>query len=310
VVGGSGPFLLPVAVGLARAGVRVVGVYEAANPLGYLRTAAAVAGASGKLAEAARYAAALARYRVPYRVRHAVVAAHGIDAVSGVDVARLDGDGRAVPGSVRRIACDAVAVGYGFTARLEVALALGCAVRVSADGGLALRVDASGQTSVPGVYAAGEVTGVGGADLAVVEGELVGAAIAGTEQEFGPYLIRLLVRRRALRRFADTMHAVHAPPAGWTGWLDDTTTVCRCEEVPYERIRTAVEDLAASDGRSVKLLARPGMGWCQGRVCGYPTASLTARLRGREVTEADLTAFAHRPFATPVPLGDLGRASS
>jgi hypothetical protein len=70
-----------------------------------------------------------------------------------------------------------------------------------------------------------------------------------------------------------------------------------------------VLELAATDGRTVKLLARPGMGWCQGRVCGYPTAALTARLRGRAVDETELVAFAHRPLATPVRLGELAAGS-
>jgi hypothetical protein len=47
------------------------------------------------------------------------------------------------------------------------------------------------------------------------------------------------------------------------------------------------------------------MGWCQGRTCGYATATLTARACGRPVTEEDLLAFAHRPLATPVSLGEL-----
>ncbi len=92
VVAGAGPFLLPVAVGLAEAGARVVGVFEAGDPRAYLSRPAVLAGLAGKVAEAAGYAARLARHRVPYRVRHAVIAAHaGPDGtVSGVDVARLD----------------------------------------------------------------------------------------------------------------------------------------------------------------------------------------------------------------------------
>ena len=101
------------------------------------------------------------------------------------------------------------------------------------------------------------------------------------------------------------MHAAHAAPAGWPSFLDDDTVVCRCEEVRYGQLRTAVTDLGATDARTVKLLARPGMCWCQGRVCGHATAELTAALCGRAVTRDDLMAFAHRPFAAPVLLGDL-----
>src|SRR5690606_27935301 len=150
--------------------------YETGTPLRYLRQPGALA--AGKVREAAGYAAALARHRVPYRTGYAVVAASGSSAVSSVDGARLDRRGRLVPGSRRQIACDAVAVGYGFTPQLELPLALGCATRLDVDGSLVLEVDTAGRTSVPGVYAAGEVTGVGGADLALAEGRLVGAVVA------------------------------------------------------------------------------------------------------------------------------------
>lgn len=309
VVAGAGPFLLPVAAALAEAGSTVLDVFEAGLPSRYAWHPAAVAGSASKLVEAAGYVVALARHRVRYRSHHAVVAAHGTDAVRAIDIARLDRSGRIVPGSVRRIACDAVAVGYGFVPQLELPIALGCATRVDGDGSLVLAVDVAGQTSVPQVYAAGEVTGIGGAALAVTEGRLVGAGAAIAAGFRSPLseleLLRLLRRRAALRRFAAAMHAVHSPPAGWPTWVTEQTVVCRCEEVRYGQIDAAVRDLGATDARAVKSLCRPGMGWCQGRVCGYPTAALTADLLGRPIAEADLAAFAHRPFAQPITLADL-----
>ena len=63
--------------GLLEAGVRVVAVLEAGNPRGVPARPGVLAGVAGKFGEAAGYAAALARHRVPYRPRHAVAAAHG-----------------------------------------------------------------------------------------------------------------------------------------------------------------------------------------------------------------------------------------
>lgn len=307
VIAGAGPFLLPVATGLLEAGVQVAGVYEAGAPLRYARRPGALA--AGKLREAAGYAALLARHRVRYRMRHAVVAAWGTSAVSSVDVVRLDRRGQAVPGSRHSVDCDAVAVGYGFTPQLELPLALGCATRLDVDGSLVLEVDVAGRTSAPGVYAAGEVTGVGGAELALAEGRLIGAVVAtaaGAPAPFSdPELTRLLSIRAAQRRFAALMHEVHAPPGGWLSWLDDATVLCRCEEVTVGQVREAVSQLGATDARAVKSLCRPGMGWCQGRVCGYATAALTASLCGRRVSSADLTALTRRPIAQPLTLREL-----
>lgn len=312
VVAGAGPFLLPVATGLLAAGVRVAGVYEAGDPLRYARRPGVIA--LGKLREAAGYAARLARHRVPYQTGYAVVAAHGTGAVSSVELARLDRRGRPVPGSRRRVDCDAVAVGYGFTPQLELPLALGCATRLDVDGNLVLDVDVAGRTSLPGVYAAGEVTGVGGADLALTEGRLVGTVVAmaaGRRSRYGEReLTRMLARRGAQRRFARLMHEVHAPPADWPSWLDDDTLVCRCEEVPVARIRAAITDLGATEPRTVRGLCRTGMGWCQGRTCGYATAVLTARLCRRPLTAADLATFARRAIAQPVSLAELAGGAS
>ena len=94
-------------------------------------------------------------------------------------------------------------------------------------------------------------------------------------------------------------------PAGWLGWLTPETIVCRCEEVTAGRVDEAMTDLGATDARTVKLLARPGMGLCQGRVCGYATACLVADRAGRAVTAADVAGLAARPIAQPVPLGVL-----
>jgi D-hydroxyproline dehydrogenase subunit alpha len=165
-------------------------------------------------------------------------------------------------------------------------------------------VAGDGRTSVPGVYAAGEITGVGGSALAVLEGELAGYAAAGGALSTRE-LAQATRRRDRLRAFADLMHTAHPVPAGWPSWLDGATLVCRCEEVPHDAVSHAVTELGATTGRAVKSLARPGMGWCQGRVCGYPTATLTARGCDRRVSGDDLLAFAHRPLATPVRLADL-----
>jgi NADPH-dependent 2,4-dienoyl-CoA reductase/sulfur reductase-like enzyme len=307
VVAGTGPFLLSVADGLLMTGVEVPAVVEANAARRYLRELRSVAGAAAKIPEAVGYGARLVRHRVPYLTRHAVVAAHGDGRLEAVSIARVDEGWHPVPGTVRRVPCDTLAVGYGFTPQIDLLLALGCEPARAADGAAVVAVDRDQRTSVAGLYAVGETTGVGGADLALAEGELAGAAAArelvGAAQPLDARVARRLHRRRTrLRRFADTLHAVHPVRDGWTTWLDDATVVCRCEEVTLAGLREAVCELGAGDARSVKLLARPGMGWCQGRICGTACADLTAALQHRPVTQAEREAMAQRPIAQPVPL--------
>ncbi|MET9338007.1 NAD(P)/FAD-dependent oxidoreductase [Nonomuraea sp. NPDC003804] len=296
VVSGTGPFLLPVAAGLAAAGASVAGVFEANGLFGLARHPLLAAGKAG---EAVGYGAALARRRVPYRTRHAVVAAHGTTSVTHVTVARLDPAWRIL--STRTVECDAVAAGYGFVPQIELAVQLGCATGHSPDGSPVVAVDAAQRTTVAGVYAAGEPTGVGGAALSELEGRIAGLTIARDLAAPGGSLDHVpgVLRRRAerLRAFGEALQHAYPVQPGWQDWLADDTLICRCEEVPLAAVREAMT-LGATDARSVKLLARPGMGWCQGRVCGYAVSCLS----GEPTTQAP-----RRPIAQPIPLGCLER---
>ncbi|MFI5764833.1 NAD(P)/FAD-dependent oxidoreductase [Streptomyces sp. NPDC051563] len=290
VVAGSGPLLLAVAGSLAAAGARVPAVVEAAAYGGYASHAPALLRNPGKLAEGATYGGALLRHGVRLLTRHAVTEAHGTDRVEAVTVTRLDRDWSPVAGTGRRIPCDAVAVGHGLVPQLELATGLGCATRVGPDATVALELDAGQRTSVPGIWSAGETGGIGGAQLALAEGEIAAHVVAGR-----PVPARLVRTRTRLRAFAAAMAGAHRPGPGWTGWLREDTDVCRCEEVAAGRIREAVEDLGARDARTVKLLTRAGMGWCQGRMCGPAVAALAG---GGPAPD-------RRPLSCPVPLRHL-----
>ncbi|MEU4610120.1 FAD-dependent oxidoreductase [Streptomyces umbrinus] len=295
VVAGTGPLLLPVAVGLASAGAKVAALVESADPRNLARQARVLAAHPAKLAEGARYAAELARHRVRTQVRSTVVAAHGTGRLEAVTVAALDGDGRVRPGTERRIPCDTLAVGHGMLPHTDLAEALGCRLD-----GVAVAVDDEQRTDVPGVWAAGEATGIGGAALASAEGRIAGLSIAARLDSRTPErssYASAAKARAGLREFFAAVDTVFAPPARWTEQVTDDTVVCRCEEVPASAIREAVDELGAGDVRTVKLLTRAGMGWCQGRMCGPAVAGLA---RCPETPS-------RRPFARPVPLGVLAR---
>ncbi|MER7900320.1 NAD(P)/FAD-dependent oxidoreductase [Streptomyces sp. NPDC096046] len=289
VVAGTGPLLLPVATGLAAAGVEVAALVESAAPGRLARHGRALA---GKLPEGAGYAARLLRHRVPVLTRHTVVRAHGDDRLTGVTVAALDTDGRVRPGTERHLPCDTLAAGHGMLPHTDLAESLGCRLD-----GFAVAVDTEQRTDVPGVWAAGEATGIGGAALALAEGHIAGHSAAAHLRDTAPDPAPAALTSRArLRRSAAALDAAYPPPAHWAEQLTDDTVICRCEEVTAGAVREAL-DLGAGDARTVKLLTRAGMGWCQGRMCGTAVAGLA----GCAPTPA------RRPFARPVPLGVLAR---
>jgi hypothetical protein len=119
-------------------------------------------------------------------------------------------------------------------------------------------VDARQQTSLPGIYSAGEATGIGGLELSLVEGEIAGYAAAGAFDRAQA----LTASRASHARFADALEQAFALRDELKQLPRPDTMLCRCEDVTLERVR------ACTGWREAKLHTRCGMGPCQGRICG------------------------------------------
>ena len=168
LLAGAGPFLLPVAAQLAslRRGGRGRRRGDAAARMGGCR--AADGRAPGRLVEYAKY-----RTKVRKIVwGHVIVRAEGDERVRSATIAEAGPDW-APTGAERTFEVDAVCTAYGFLPSVDLARALGCELA-----GDAVAHNEDMRTSVAGVFVAGEATGIGGADLALAEGELAGYAAA------------------------------------------------------------------------------------------------------------------------------------
>ena len=290
---GTGPLLLVVADGLLRSGADVAVVAESGHPTRYGLHPTAWSGLASRSREAAAYTATLARHRVPYLAGWGIRSANGTDRVESVTLATRRG-------RTKEYAVDALLVSHGFTPQLELLLALEPETRVDGDGSVVVVVDDQQRTSVPGLLATGEVTGVGGASLAILEGYAAGRAL--TDRAVDP---AVLDRISVHRRFARAMHAVHVPRGEWARDLPDPELVCRCEEVTAGEVRAACRELGVDDLRGAKLMTRAGMGMCQGRMCGRAVTDLVAEASGREPEVAGSVRAGNRLPATPVPLSVL-----
>jgi NADPH-dependent 2,4-dienoyl-CoA reductase/sulfur reductase-like enzyme len=303
LVAGAGPFLLPVAASLTQTGATVVGVLEA-NRLstlvkGWTPRPWQLVSTQGKARELAGYVANHVRHAIPYRTGRAVVAAHGIDRVTSVTTVAVDTAWAPIAGTERTVDVDAVCVSHGFTPRLELAIAAGCSL--TPDRFVLTGPDQ--QTSVLGLYAAGEITGIGGVDLAMAEGRIAGWAAAGGPSD--DKATRTARRRRTTyRAFAARLAAAHGIRPGWSSWLDPHTVVCRCEEVSFGRLCAAVDATSTTSLRSLKLSSRAALGICQGRVCGRSVEEiLAARVAGGSLRDEVIAD--QRPIAAPIRIGDL-----
>ena len=250
VVAGSGPLLLAVAAGLTKAGATIAGVFEQAP-----RTQVApfilfaLPAQPGKLIEGAFYR--LRTLGVPYRFNSWIRRAEGRGRVERVWVS--------IDGKVRAIACDWLACGFHLVPNLELPRLLGCEIESGR-----VKVDALQQSSVEGVACVGELTGIGGLEKAMVEGEIAGWAAVGNQKRafsFASQRSRQLAFAARIERAFMLRPELRRVPA-------DSTIICRCEDVAHK-------ELAACSGwREAKLHARCGMGPCQGRVCGSATEFL------------------------------------
>jgi hypothetical protein len=164
-------------------------------------------------------------------------------------------------------------------------------------------------TSTAGVFAAGEVTGIGGGEVAALEGSLAGRSAASHLGWAGDLVAggRSRARARRLERarhFALLLERLYPLGRGWSEWLTDDTVVCRCEEVAFAAVAEALA-AGAVDVRSVRATTRCGMGYCQGRTCGPALQLLVAAASGRPLESVgDLDS---RPVTTPVELGAVSK---
>jgi NADPH-dependent 2,4-dienoyl-CoA reductase/sulfur reductase-like enzyme len=243
IVAGSGPLLLAVAHYMRTHGARVRLIAEQTSSAALNRFAMGLIAKPGKLFQAGQLRASL--LGVPYRTSTWPIRAEGHDKLECVTLSTR--------GRLFTEPCDYLACGFGLVPNVELAILMGCR-----PGNTGVAVDDRQQTTVPGVYAAGEITGIGGLDLSLVEGEIAGYAAAGK-----PELARRLHgKRQAERRFAAALDRAFTLRPELKQLPQDDTFVCRCEDVTYGRVRQF------RGWREAKLQTRCGMGPCQGRICG------------------------------------------
>lgn len=249
VVSGSGPLLLAIGAGLADAGATILAIYEQAPLSRLVRFGFTLAAQPGKLSEGLRYRRKLGL--VPYRTGCWVTQAEGSERVERVVVTN--------GGKQWRHDCDWLACGFHLVPNLELPRLFGCRI---VDGYVA--IDQFQQTSAPGIACIGELTGIGGLEKALVEGQVAGFTAAGRESQARGLTPKL----RRMQRFAKRLDRAFALREELRALAKPDTFACRCEDVPYAELKEC------GSWREAKLHTRCGMGACQGRICGAATEFL------------------------------------
>jgi NADPH-dependent 2,4-dienoyl-CoA reductase/sulfur reductase-like enzyme len=249
VVAGTGPLLLAVAAYLSEHGADVVCICEQASRFNLGAFGLAMAGFPKKIVEGAKLR--FQSRRAEYLTNSWPVTAMGTERVEAV---RISDNGR-----IREVKCNYLACGYHLVPNVELAQMLLCRLHEGF-----VEVDEFQQTSQPGVYCAGEPTGIGGMELSVLEGRIAGHAASDAKQAAAG----LFPARARYRRLAGAMKKAFGLRPELEALAQPETLLCRCEDVPLGRVRKH------DSWKSAKLHTRCGMGPCQGRVCGAAAAFL------------------------------------
>jgi NADPH-dependent 2,4-dienoyl-CoA reductase/sulfur reductase-like enzyme len=249
IVAGTGPLLLAVAATLRKLGAEVLLICEQASWKSLARFGLALSRWPTKIVQGLQLKRDLTG--VPFAANSWPIAADGGHVVERITVSRN--------GKIETVACDYLACGFHLVPNIELPLLLGCTV----DDGR-VRVNEFQETTISSIFCAGEPTGVGGVDLALVEGQIAGLVAVDRVAEAR----KLFGKRHKANRLTGLLDRTFHLRSELMNLALPLTTVCRCEDVSYIRLQQQ------TSWRTAKLYTRCGMGPCQGRVCGSATQFL------------------------------------
>ncbi len=160
---GAGNVGLIVAYQLLQAGIKVDRVVEAAPNIGGYHV----------------HAAKLRRCGVPIQTSHSIKEVYGEEKVEGAVIVELDAQWKPIPNTEENIKCDTICLAVGLTPSTRLLSQIGVNLEfIPEAGGYVALHDDSMQTSVKGVYVAGDASGIEEASTAMIEGKIAGLAAA------------------------------------------------------------------------------------------------------------------------------------
>lgn len=125
------------------------------------------------------HAAKVARTGVPFYLSHTIVKAEGEDKVTGVTIAEVDSNFKFIPGTEKHFDVDTICLAVGLSPMSQLLKMAGCEMEDNPKrGGQVPICDENGRTSIPGIFVAGDVSGIEEASSAMIEGRMAGITAA------------------------------------------------------------------------------------------------------------------------------------
>jgi sarcosine oxidase subunit alpha len=207
---GAGNVGLIVSYQLLQAGIAVDRVVEAAPGIGGYNV----------------HAAKLRRCGVPIQTSHSIKEVRGENKVEGAVVVRLDENWKPIKDSEEYIKCDTICLAVGLTPSTRLLSQIGVQHDfIPEAGGYVALHDETMQTSVKGVYVAGDASGIEEASTAMIEGKIAGLAAAMQlgrsknkklliqyheeldQLRAGPFGEKPRIAKQKIAKFKETTHA-------------------------------------------------------------------------------------------------------
>lgn len=140
---------------------------------------AAIVDAAPKIGGYGVHAAKVARTGVPFYLSHTITKAEGTDHVTGVVISEVDKNFQPIPGTEKHFDVDTICLAVGLSPMSQLLKMAGCEMEDNPrKGGQVPIVNEHGETSIPGVFAAGDVSGIEEASSAMIEGRMAGVCAA------------------------------------------------------------------------------------------------------------------------------------
>ena len=272
LLAGTGPLQLALAHQLLENGAKLVAVVEAMSVIRLWRYLDRLLRQPGLLWDGFKFLATLKLHQVPFIQSHVILRASGSEEVEKATIAAVDKNSQPIPGTEQTFDVDAICVGYGLVPNTDLTRLCGCIHEYLPErGGWVPRCNENMESSVRGIFVAGDACGVAGFRVALEQGKLAGIYAANNlgyvDRAIADKLADPIRRKlKTLQSFQSAIGEFYCVRPGIHDLPNDDTMICRCEEVSLNEIRGAIRSGAAIPD-DIKRRTRAGMGYCQGRMC-------------------------------------------
>ncbi len=160
---GSGNVGVVVSYQLLQSGCEVVGIVDSAPKIGGYGV----------------HSAKVARCGVQFYLSHTIIKAEGDQFVTGVTIGEVDNKWKIIPGTEKHFDVDTICLAVGLSPMSQLLKMAGCEMEENPKkGGFVPLCGEYGETSVKGIFVAGDVSGIEEASSAMIEGRISGVAVA------------------------------------------------------------------------------------------------------------------------------------